>query len=145
MKVLDQVKDVLQDNTLCVLCTATRGNPHCSLMTYTLGDTLRMVYMVSLRDSRKYKNLLENPNVSLLVDNRQGLRFPSEDRVVSITFEGVFQHLDEDESARVSSRLANAHRELDEILRNPDCVIFGIRLTTFLMLNGPVDSLKGNL
>lgn len=41
---LGKVKEIFQDNTLCVLCTASGGIPHCSLMTYVLGDDLKTVY-----------------------------------------------------------------------------------------------------
>lgn len=141
----DRVKEILQDNTLCVLCTANGGLPHCSLMTYILGEDLKSVYMVTVRESRKYRNLLENAHVSVLVDNRQRLDFPSDERVASVTFEGVHKHLDPVESERARTRFADSHMELREILRNPDCVIFGIELRTFLLLDGPVDSLAGNV
>lgn len=141
----DRVKTILQDNTLCVLCTAGGGLPHCSLMTYVLGDDLKTAYMVTVRESRKYRNLLENGNVSVLVDNRQRLSYPSDEGVASVTFEGIHRHLDPVEAERARANFADTHMELKEILKNPDCVIFGIELKTFLLLNGPVDSLQGDL
>lgn len=142
---LDSVKELLQDNALCVLCTAGEGIPHCSLMTYVLSEDLKTVYMVTFRDSRKYRNLLENSTVSLLIDNRQRLAFSSEEPVASITFEGIHKQLNPVEGERARLHFADRHVELNEILKNPDCVIFGIELKTFLLLNGPVDSLQGDL
>lgn len=142
---LEKVKGILQENSLCVLCTAGGSHPHCSLMTYVLGDDLRMLYMVSVQKSRKYRNMLENSNVSVVVDNRQRLSFPSEDRIISVTFEGIYQHLEQEERESACAHLVDAHVELNEILKSPDCVIFGIRLKSFLLLNGPVDSLQGDL
>ncbi len=142
---LDRVKEILQDHTLGVLCTASGGIPHCSLMTYVLGDDLKTVYMVTVRESRKFRNLLENSTVSLLVDNRQRLAFSSDEPVASVTFEGIHKQLDPAESEGARILLADRHVELKEILRSPDSVIFGIELKTFLFLNGPVDSLQGDL
>ena len=101
--------------------------------------------MVTDRKSRKFRNLLENSIVSLLVDNRQKLVFPSDDTVASVTFEGVLKHLDPLETEVVRIKLVKRHEELKNILNNPDCVIFGIELKSFLLLNGPVDSVQGEL
>lgn len=142
---LDRVKEMLMDNSLCVLCTVSTDLPYCSLMTYVLSDDLKTVYMVTDRKSRKFRNLLGNSVVSLLVDNRQKLVFPSDDTVASVTFEGFLKHLDPLETEVVRVRLVKRHEELKNILNNPDCVIFGIELKSFLLLNGPVDSVQGEL
>jgi nitroimidazol reductase NimA-like FMN-containing flavoprotein (pyridoxamine 5'-phosphate oxidase superfamily) len=137
---LDKVKEMLLDNSLCVLCTVSKDLPYCSLMTYILSDDLKTLYMVTDRKSRKFKNLLGNSVVSLLVDNRQKLVFPSDETVASVTFEGVLKHLDPLETEIMRIQLVKKHEELKNILNNPDCVIFGIELKSFLLLNGPVDS-----
>lgn len=141
----NQVKEMLMNNTLCVLCTSSNGSPYCSLMTYVLSDDLKTVYMVTVRESKKYRNLLTNPIVSLLVDTRQRLDFPSDTQVASVTFEGVLKHLEPTEQEKVRIQLADRHVELNDILKNPDCVIFGIELKSFLLLTGPVDAIQGNL
>ena len=140
---LDRVKEILMDNSLCVLCTVSGNLPHCSLMTYVLSDDSKIMYMVTVRESRKYRNLLENSTVSLLVDNRQQLTLPSNENVFSITFEGFLKHLSPLEIENVRIQLADSHGELKEILKNPDSIIFGIELKTFLLLNGPLDSVQG--
>ena len=140
---LNPVKEMLKENTLCVLCTANDNLPYCSLMTYILSDDLKTMYMVTTRDSRKYKNLLANSAVSLLVDNRQRLDFPCEEQVASVTFSGVHKHLGSLEIEHLRTCLTESHMELQEILNHPDCVIFGITLKSFLLLSGPVDSQHG--
>lgn len=140
---LDRVKEMLLDNSLCVLCTVSKDLPYCSLMTYVLSDDLKTLYMVTDRKSRKFRNLLENSLVSLLVDNRQKHAFPTDETVASITFEGLLKHLDPLETELVHIQLVKRHEELINILNNPDCVIFGIELKSFLLLNGPVDSVQG--
>lgn len=142
---LAKVATILRENTLGVLCTESNGNPHCSLMTYILMEDPNVLYMVSTLESRKYKNILVNPRVSILVDTRQNRDTAAAENIVSITFEGLFQPLTEPETQMVKTHLAQAHPELDAILKNPDCVIFGIRLKSFLLLDGPVDSYQGDL
>nr|WP_320024774.1 pyridoxamine 5'-phosphate oxidase family protein [uncultured Acetobacterium sp.] len=142
---LAKVATILRENTLGVLCTESNGNPHCSLMTYIMMDDLNVLYIVSTLESRKYKNLLVNPRVSVLVDTRQNRGTNTAGNIVSITFEGLFQPLADSETQMIQTHLALAHPELNDILNNPDCVIFGIHLKSFLLLDGPVDSYQGDL
>ncbi len=69
-KILDEMKSLLMDNSMCVLATSSDNRPHCSLMAYITDDQAKNIYMATLNTSRKYKNIEQNPHVSLLVDSR---------------------------------------------------------------------------
>lgn len=140
---LAKLETILRDNSLCVLCTESDGNPYCSLMTYLLSDDLRILYLISTRESRKFKNLLANPRVSVLVDSRQHPTAGA--NIVSVTFTGLFQPLADAETERIKTAFAREHPELTEILNHPDSVIFAIKLTSYLLLDGPVDANQGDL
>jgi nitroimidazol reductase NimA-like FMN-containing flavoprotein (pyridoxamine 5'-phosphate oxidase superfamily) len=140
---LAKLETLLRDNSLCVLCTEAAGNPYCSLMTYLLSDDLGTLYLVSTRESRKFKNLLANPRVSVLVDSRQ--HPTGEANIVSVTFAGLFQPLTDAEVPPIKTAFAGKHPELTEILNHPDSVIFAIKLTAYLLLDGPVAAEQGDL
>jgi len=140
---LAKLETILRQNSLCVLCTEAAGSPYCSLMTYLPSDDLRVLYLISTRESRKFKNLLANPRVSVLVDSRQ---YPTAGaNIVSVTFTGLFQPLADAEAERVKTAFAREHPELTEILNHPDSVIFAVKLTSYLLLDGPVDADQGDL
>jgi nitroimidazol reductase NimA-like FMN-containing flavoprotein (pyridoxamine 5'-phosphate oxidase superfamily) len=141
-KMLAKAETILRENTLCVLCTESDGNPYCSLMTYLLSDDLRVLYLISTRESRKFKNLLVNPRVSVLVDSRQHPTAGA--NIVSVTFSGLFQPLADSETQRVKSAFAQEHQELAEILNHPDSIVFAIKLTSYLLLDGPVAADQGD-
>lgn len=140
---LAKLDTILHENTLCVLCTESDGNPYCSLMTYLLSDDLRTLYLVSSRESQKFKNLLANPRVSVLVDSRQHQAAGA--NIVSVTFAGLFQALADTEVQRIKTDFAREHRELAEILNHPDGVVFAINLKSYLLLDGPVAAEQGDL
>jgi len=142
---LSKIEKILRENTLCVLCTVGGEHPHYSLMTYTLSDNMSVLYMVSILESKKIKNLLTNPNVSLLVDTRQDLSNPTDKKIKSVTFEGTYLPLGEEEIIAIKSHLTKNHLELDQILKSPSCTVFGVKLNSFLFLDGPIDSFEGNL
>jgi len=142
---LAKLETILRENSLCVLCTEADGKPYCSLMTYLLSDDLSLLYLVSTQESRKYQNLLANPRVSLLVDTRQNRGTAAGGNIVSVTFEGLFQPLADAKTPPIKANLAKEHGELAEILNHPSCVVFAIQFKSFLLLDGPVDSCKGEL
>ena len=145
LKMLDKVEKILRENTLCVLCTDGEGMPHCSLMTYMPSDDLKILYMISIQESKKYNNLSSNPDVSVLIDTRQRISYQEDKKIISVTFEGVYELIEEKEIEQIKDRFCNEHLELDEILKSPSVVIFAIKLKSFLLLDGAVDSFKGNM
>ena len=145
LKMLDKVEKILRENTLCVLCTDGEGTPYCSLMTYMPSSDLKILYMISIQESKKYKNLLSNPDVSVLIDNRQRISYQNDKKIISITFEGLYQLIAQKEIESIKSRFANEHIELDEIIKSPGVAIFAIKLKSFLLLDGAVNSFYGNM
>ena len=85
---LEEMKALVRQNDICVLATASQNQPHCSLMAYTTDDECREIYMVTKKLTRKYRNLMENPSVSLLIDTRS--EDPGSDRLKAkaLTVEG---------------------------------------------------------
>ncbi|NTW73146.1 MAG: pyridoxamine 5'-phosphate oxidase family protein [Eubacteriaceae bacterium] len=136
---IEKVKEVLRKNHLCVLCTESSGNPYCSLMTYLLSEDGSILYMTASMKSRKYLNLQSNPKVSLLVDTRM----KPGDSIISITLEGVVLSEAQEDMEMIRTSFIQRHPELLEILNDPYSVLLGIKLKTYLLLDGPVRSFKG--
>lgn len=142
---LNKVEEILAANKLCVLCTHGGDKPHCSLMTYVPGDDLRILYMVSSRESRKFKNILANPRVSILVDTRQDTAGKEDAKITSITFEGIHEPLQQENMEQLIAHLNAKNPRLSEIINDPASILFGIRLKSYLMLLGPVENYYGDL
>lgn len=134
---MNKIERMIKENTLCVLATEGEGKPYCSLMTYMPDEELRMLYMVTTLDSKKFNNMANNSNVSVLVDNRQYLKGNKGEQILSITFEGTYARVAQDLVEQIRGQFSERHPELVELFRNPECVVFGIKLYSYLLLNGP--------
>lgn len=141
----DMVEKMLKENQLCVLCTESQGLPHCSLMTYILDEEGKTLYLITSMNSRKYKNLKENKNVSVIIDSRQQLEVGSTHPITSVTFDGEFIQIEKLLLEEMRAQFGAHHPELEEILSQNSCVIFGVQLKNYLLLNGPVQILQGEL
>lgn len=56
-----------------VLCTQGEGQPYGSLVAYAMTPDLVSAVFATQKDTRKYRLLLECPQVALVVDNRSAL------------------------------------------------------------------------
>jgi nitroimidazol reductase NimA-like FMN-containing flavoprotein (pyridoxamine 5'-phosphate oxidase superfamily) len=53
-----------------VLATESRGYPYTSLVAYALTPDMQSLLFLTPRSTRKYRNILRNNNVSVLIDTR---------------------------------------------------------------------------
>ena len=138
---LESMKALVREKDICVLATVSNDTPHCSLMAYVADQDCREIYMVTQRHSRKYENLMRNPNVSLLIDTREehpGSHLP-EAKALSVS--GTFQRIDdENKRGHVRSRLLERHPHIKELLDHPDAALLCIRVNSFLLLEGLTDA-----
>jgi nitroimidazol reductase NimA-like FMN-containing flavoprotein (pyridoxamine 5'-phosphate oxidase superfamily) len=136
---LDRVADLLHTQDICVLSTHDGLRPHCSLMAYLASEDCREIYMVTGADTRKYKNMLQNDQVSLLVDDR--CQSPDRSQGRALTVGGRFQLLaDAEQAEQVKQDFAARFPHLLELLEQEDTRLVRIRVHSFLLLDGPTQS-----
>ena len=138
---IDRVKAFLKEKDMCVLATTREGRPHCSLMAYIADEEAEWIYMVTHRTTTKYKNLLSNEQVSLLVDNRcEGL--PADrGKTQALTVHGVFRSVEnQDTRKQILKKLLKRHPHMKEFLSHPEAEIISVRANSFLFLDGIADA-----
>jgi heme iron utilization protein len=64
------LKTLLTTQRLAVVATVMRGRPYTSLVAFAASEDLRRIVFCTTRATTKYRNLSENPNVSVLIDSR---------------------------------------------------------------------------
>ena len=138
---LETMKKLAKEKDICVLATVSGGKPHCSLMAYTTDEDCSEIYMATHQSTQKYRNVTENPLVSLLIDTREdhsGSRRPD---AKAMTVSGVYEKMeDEHKKALARSRLLERHPYLKAFLEHPDADILCIRVISFLLLDGLTDA-----
>jgi nitroimidazol reductase NimA-like FMN-containing flavoprotein (pyridoxamine 5'-phosphate oxidase superfamily) len=63
------IKRWLKEHQYCVIATSSNGKPWAATVNYAVDDHLN-VYISTNPDSLKFKNLLDNPNVCLVIDSQ---------------------------------------------------------------------------
>ena len=135
---IEKMKQIVMNEKYCVLATAMNNKPHCSLMAYTVGEDCKRLYMVTHKDSDKYRNLQINDSVSLMIDTRSNNK---EKPSKALTVTGRFLEIDnEDALNRVKYDLKNRHPELNVFLNDDSSCVFSVEIESFLLLDGFTDS-----
>jgi nitroimidazol reductase NimA-like FMN-containing flavoprotein (pyridoxamine 5'-phosphate oxidase superfamily) len=138
---IERMKALVRERNTCVLATAWENSPHCSLMSYVTDPDCRTIYMVTHRQTKKYRNLIENPKVSLLIDTREGTPGMDRTAIEALTVTGTFSLLTEPgQAAGVRKHLLARHPHLQEFLADPLAEVFAVRIESFQLLEGIQDA-----
>lgn len=134
---LEKMQDMVRSQTFCVLATASGGQPHCSLMSYATDDDGREIYLVTLKKTKKYINMTENPAVSLLIDTRGDDQGRVRRQAQAVTVNGVCDEV-KDRTRRdlIKVRLLARHPHLHVLTGNPDATFFTVRIKSLQLLEG---------
>ena len=131
---LDQMQALASEKNICVLATVAGRKPHCSLMAYVTDENCEEIYMVTHKNTHKYKNVMDNPSVSLLIDTRD--KSPRTE-AKALTVEGEYAAIESEEKlAKVQAKLLSVHSHLAEFINHSETEILCVKITSFLLLNG---------
>lgn len=90
---LDKMKTLIRSKDTCVLATSKDNQPHCSLMSYITDDICSRIYIMSLKETMKYRNMKANGSLSILIDTRDegGEQRGGRSRTLALTIKGSFE------------------------------------------------------
>ena len=137
---LEKMKELIRSQDICVLATACDNKPHCSLMAYVTDDHCREIYMVTHRNTAKFRNATKNPSVSLLMDTRleEGGR---RQRAQALTVTGLFERIEIPERREaIRARLLERHAHLRDFAAHPEAEVFAVKILALQLLDGITDS-----
>jgi nitroimidazol reductase NimA-like FMN-containing flavoprotein (pyridoxamine 5'-phosphate oxidase superfamily) len=134
---LDRMKSLVQEKDVCVLATVSENTPHCSLMAYVTNSESMEIYMVTHRKTKKYKNLIENPRVSFLIDTRDSDRGSNRLDRKALTVGGLCEAIqDREKKEDVLANLLKRHPHLEVFAKDRDAALIQIKIESFLLLDG---------
>ena len=136
-EIRDFIRQVLSANRFAVLATVSEGKPHSSFVAYTAsGDSLQLIF-ATYRHTRKYANLKQNNQVSILIEN-------SKDRSTEITVltaTGKAFEVDATEGEALLQTHLRQHPELNDFLLSSDCAVFRVDVEAYQLVLG-IDDIR---
>lgn len=130
------IRRVLERNWLAVLATQRNGQPHASLIAFTPLEGLRFLAFATYRTTLKYKSILDDPRVAILIEDREGDAIRHSDQKLFLTALGeAIKTPAEDRQAHIMTHLAR-HPNLEEFLISPDCEFVRVGIHAYQVVSG---------
>ena len=131
------IRELLARADMGVMATNGPDGPLCSLMAFA---TIRpdCLIMATLPDTRKWRNLVADPRLSLLVDNRDTAT--SRETVTALTLAGRHEPPSAADRQAGLAVLRQRHPHLENLLASPDVACIRLRVASYLLLTGPTES-----
>ena len=131
---LYQVKQLLTTQRVGVLSTRFKNSPHQSLVAFVSSDDLRYIFFVTPTYSRKVTAMDEDPEVALLIDNRQNLESDL-DACVAVTLKGTAEKISERHEGCLLARYLEKHPYLEEFAASLSCSQYAIRVRSYSLVS----------
>ena len=128
-----EIFELLKSQKYAVIATQGNEELYTNLVAFFSSDNLKNLYFVTSNKSKKYFNLVNNPNISVLIDDRKN----SSDDVLNakaLTATGEASLFDEDDS-EILNQYLEKHPKLNEFIKSSDSVFIDIKVKNFVYVN----------
>lgn len=127
--ILERLNALDKDQLHAVLATESDGQPYTSMIAFALSPDKKGIVFITPQKTRKYKNILKNNNVSLLIDTRSNTEkdYMSAE---SLTILGnAFPVRKGEKWSELTKALIRKHPKLNEIIHSAETKLIFIKIT----------------
>ena len=128
------VRTLLDSQIQGVLATQHDRQPYTSLMAFAVTPDLHWIVFATYRATRKHANLVANPRVSLLIDNRVNESIDYHD-AVAISAQGTVSEVDGVQRVELLQLYLGKHPELKAFVAAADCVLLKLKVESYYVVS----------
>jgi uncharacterized pyridoxamine 5'-phosphate oxidase family protein len=125
------LREIVSTQYFAVLNTIGQGLPHSNLVSFAATEDLKSLIFVTGRNTRKYRNVQDNHNVSLLIDNRTN-RPSDTSQAIAIAAIGTAREATDNRSLLRDILLAR-HPQLRHFVEAPDSAIMLVTIRRYIV------------
>jgi hypothetical protein len=129
---LIRVKDLFKSQTLAVLATVYENQPYCNLVAFAETPDCKSLIFATNRNTSKYRNLLQNRQVSLLIDDRTNLNYDF-GKKVAVTALGLAEEVSPEDKPYFAELLISKHPDIAGFTKGSDNTLFKVRISDFVV------------
>jgi nitroimidazol reductase NimA-like FMN-containing flavoprotein (pyridoxamine 5'-phosphate oxidase superfamily) len=128
------VRTLLASQAQGVLATQHDQQPSTSMMAFAVTPDLRWIVFATYRTTQKHANLLANPRVPLLIDNRTNESVDYHD-AVAISAQGTVSQADGARRAELRQLYLRKHSKLSDFVTAADCVLLQLEVERYYVVS----------
>ena len=133
-KSTQKIERFLKRQSLAVLGTHGKNETYQSLVAFTVSDGLKSILFATEKNTRKYRNIKENPKVALLLDDRLNNRDDFY-KTTAITALGVARETAGAERKKLLKVHATRHPVIKAFLQRRECALFKVRVRVYYLVS----------
>ncbi|MFW9963523.1 MAG: pyridoxamine 5'-phosphate oxidase family protein [Candidatus Sifarchaeia archaeon] len=126
-EVKKRINKVLGSQSIAVLGTSNKDEPYSCLVGFAISEDLKELIFATMRQRLKYKNMLANPRVTLMIDDRDTQASDFND-TTSITIVGSAKDMTGTDRAKYVTMLLQRQPALTEFVNSEDCAIMRVKV-----------------
>jgi general stress protein 26 len=127
------VRDIFASQRLAVLATEKENSPYINLVVFIADKDLKWLVFATNRSTRKFENIMANPMVAILIDNRCKYDFDTKKTVV-ISALGKAEGLLDFEKAKLMEQYLDKHPHLKDFITSSDCVFVKLKIEKYIIV-----------
>lgn len=131
----EYITRILKSSKFAVLATEGDGQPHASLIAITPFGNFRQLIFATYRNTRKYRNLVHNSKVAVLIEGGYAKSKDLKKSIV-LTIIGHSEEISIEESEAAFNRHLKRHPEMESFMLSPDCALIMVIARSFQVVNG---------
>jgi nitroimidazol reductase NimA-like FMN-containing flavoprotein (pyridoxamine 5'-phosphate oxidase superfamily) len=130
----DIIGKLLTRQKFGVLATHGKPYPYATLVACAHNKNLKHIYFATIRDTRKYQHIAEEPHVSLLIDSRKNKPGDLKD-AYALTALGRARETRGAEKRSALKTYCSFHPPLRDFARGPNCALMKVRVYTYILVS----------
>jgi len=125
--------NIIKNQKYAVIATQGLDELYTTLIAYYSTDDIKNIYFVTSKRSKKYRYLLNNPNVSLLIDDRKN---KSSDILNATAITAIGQAFEiKYNLSKIINLYINKHPKLKKFIESPESVLIEIKVDKYIIVN----------
>ena len=130
---IKKLEKLLHSQRFAVIATRGEKEPYTSLVAFIHSKDLKQIIFATLKNTKKYNNILKNSNVSMLIDNR--VNKPEDiKKTIAVTVIGNADELQNNISYYKNLYLKK-HPYLKDFIKSIDTILISIKVEKILLVD----------
>jgi len=127
------IRDLFASQNLAVLATHSQEQPYASLVAFVVANDLKYLYFVTPKTTRKFANLVINPQVAVLINSstNQSADFH---RAISVTAVGQAEEVAAADREQLLPFYLAKHPYLEEFAKSPTSAFVQVTVRSYYIV-----------
>lgn len=130
-ELVGELEKLFSSQNLAVLATSGESGPYGNLVAFMASPDLKYLLFATQKATRKFGNLLENPFVAFVIDNRSN-KVDDFMNAVAVTALGKAFELKSREKVTLVEAYIDKHPHLKDFVSSPSCALVKVEIEKYV-------------